>query len=151
MQYLKSNKYYFLSISLLFFSLDQLTKYLININYKNLLNKDFFLFSITKVKNFGAAFNILSGNRVFLSIISIAISIALIYMILEKNNTRNIDLYCYSFILGGSLGNGIDRIFRGYVLDFIDLNFINFPVFNLADITINIGFIIIIYSVVKYK
>lgn len=151
MQYLKSNKYYFLSISLLFFSLDQLTKYLININYKNLLNKDFFLFSITKVKNFGAAFNILSGNRVFLSIISIAISIALIYMILEKNNTRNIDLYSYSFILGGSLGNGIDRIFRGYVLDFIDLNFINFPVFNLADITINIGFIIIIYSVVKYK
>ena len=151
MQYLKSNKYYFLSISLLFFSLDQLTKYLININYKNLLNKDFFLFSITKVKNFGAAFNILSGNRVFLSIISLAISIALIYMILEKNNTRNIDLYSYSFILGGSLGNGIDRIFRGYVLDFIDLNFINFPVFNLADITINIGFIIIIYSVVKYK
>ena len=58
-------------------------------------------------------------------------------------------LLSYSFILGGTIGNGIDRIFKGYVIDFINLNFINFPVFNIADISINIGFIILLYNIFK--
>ena len=57
----------------------------------------------------------------------------------------------YSFILGGTIGNGIDRTFRGYVIDFINLNFINFPVFNIADISINIGFIFLFYTLFKNK
>ena len=60
-------------------------------------------------------------------------------------------LFCYSFILAGTVGNGIDRIIRGYVIDFINLNFIDFPVFNIADISINIGLIFIIYGLIKNK
>ena len=70
---------------------------------------------------------------------------------LKRNNISKIDLFSYSFILGGSIGNGYDRISKGYVVDFINLNFIDFPIFNIADISINIGLIIIIYSFIKYK
>ena len=47
------------------------------------------------------------------------------------------------------MGNGFDRIFKGYVVDFVNLNFINFPVFNIADVSINIGFIFILYNIFK--
>ena len=103
------------------------------------------------VRNYGAAFNIFSGNRIFLSCISVIFSILLTNLILRKNTLNLFDLYSYSFILGGTIGNGIDRILRGYVIDFINLNFINFPVFNIADISINIGFIFLLYSIFKNK
>ena len=56
----------------------------------------------------------------------------------------------YSFILGGTLGNGIDRVTKGYVIDFININFVDFPVFNISDIAINIGLIFIIYGFIKF-
>ena len=148
---IKFKQFYFLLLSLLIVIFDQLSKFLININYKSIINRDLIVFSIDFVKNNGAAFNILSGSRLLLALISIVISIILIFLILKKNKFSNIDLYSYSFILGGTLGNGIDRVVRGYVIDFINLNFINFPVFNIADISINIGFFIILYSVIKNK
>ncbi len=141
-------KLYFLSISIFIVLLDQFTKYYIFYN-KKLINKDFLLFKIDFVKNYGAAFNILSGSRIFLSLISILFSILLIYLILRKNTLNLFDLYSYSFILGGTFGNGIDRIYKGFVVDFINLNIINFPVFNIADISINIGFIFLLYNIFK--
>ncbi len=148
---IKYHRLYFILVSLFVFLLDQLTKYIINNNPQSLINKDLILFSIDFVKNNGAAFNLFSGSRFFLSLVSTFITIFLIYFILYKNILSNIDLFGYSFILGGSLGNGLDRITNGYVIDFINLNFINFPVFNIADISINIGFILIIYGFIKYK
>ena len=142
-------KLYFLSLSIFIILIDQITKYLISYNYKLFINKDFLLFKLDFVKNYGAAFNILSGSRIFLSLISIIFSILLIYIILKKNNLKVIDLYSYSFILGGTIGNGIDRILKGYVIDYINLNIINFPVFNIADISINIGFIFLVYNIFK--
>ena len=124
------NKLYFLSISIFILLMDQITKHLM-------------------LNNYGAAFNIFSGSRVFLSLISIFFSILLIYLIFRKNTLNLFDLYSYSFILGGTIGNGIDRIYRGFVIDFINLNIINFPVFNIADISINIGFIILLYNIFK--
>ena len=118
-------------------------------NYKKFINVDFLLFRLDFVKNYGAAFNILSGNRIFLSLISIIFSILLIYLIFRKNSLNSFDLYSYSFILGGTIGNGIDRIYKGFVIDFINLNIINFPVFNIADISINIGFIFLLYNLFK--
>ena len=144
-------KLYFFSLSIIIILVDQFTKYLIYYNYKIFINKDFLLFKIDFVKNYGAAFNIFSGNRIFLSLISIIFSILLIYLILSKNNIKTIDLYSYSLILGGTIGNGLDRILKGFVIDFINLNIINFPVFNVADISINIGFIFILYSIFKNK
>ena len=142
-------KLYFLFLSIFIVLLDQFTKNLMFYNHKIFINKDFLLFKIDFVKNYGAAFNILSGSRVFLSLISIIFSILLIYLILRKNTLNRFDYYSFSFILGGTIGNGIDRILKGYVIDFINLNFINFPVFNIADISINIGFIFLLYSIFK--
>ena len=115
-------KLYFLSLSIFIILIDQITKYLISYNYKLFINKDFLLFKLDFVKNYGAAFNIFSGSRIFLSLISIIFSILLIYLILKKNNLYFLDLYSYSFILGGTIGNGIDRILKGIVIDFINLN-----------------------------
>ena len=142
-------KIYFLSLSIFIVLIDQFTKYLMFHNKKLFINKDFLLFKLDFVKNYGAAFNIFSGNRIFLSCISIIFSILLTYLILRKNSLNSIDLYSYSFILGGTIGNGMDRILRGFVIDFINLNFINFPVFNIADISINIGFIFLLYNIFK--
>ncbi len=142
-------KIYFLSLSTFIVLIDQLTKYLMFYNKKLFINKDFLLFKLDFVKNYGAAFNILSGSRIFLSLISILFSILLIYLIFRKNTLNVFDLYSYSFILGGTIGNGIDRIYKGFVVDFINLNIINFPVFNIADISINIGFIFLLYNIFK--
>ena len=144
-------KLYFLSLSIFIILIDQFTKYLMFYNYKIFQNKDFVLFRLDFVKNYGAAFNILSGSRIFLSLISIIFSILLIYLILRKNTLNSFDLYSYSFILGGTIGNGIDRIFKGFVIDFINLNIVNFPVFNIADISINIGFLFLLYNIIKNK
>ena len=137
-------KLYFVSLSFFIVLIDQFTKYLMFYNKKLFINKDFLLFKLDFVKNYGAAFNIFSGSRIFLSLISIFFSILLIYLIFRKNNLNSFDLYSYSFILGGSIGNGMDRILKGFVIDFI-----NFPVFNIADISINIGFIFLLYNFFK--
>ena len=142
-------KLYFLSLSFFIVLIDQFTKYLMFYNKKLFINKDFLLFKLDFVKNYGAAFNIFSGSRIFLSLISILFTILLIYLIFRKNTINSLDLYSYSFILGGTIGNGIDRIYKGFVVDFINLNIINFPVFNIADISINIGFIFLLYNIFK--
>ena len=144
-------KIYFLSITFFSVLIDQFTKYLIFHNYNELVNTNFILFKLDFVKNFGAAFNLFSGSRIFLSVISIIFSFILIFIILKKQTTNLIQLYAYSFILGGTIGNGIDRVLNGYVIDFINLNLINFPVFNIADISINIGFLFLLYSFFKSK
>ena len=143
------NKLYYLLLSIFIILIDQFTKYLMFYNKKIFINKDFLLFKLNFVKNYGAAFNLFSGSRVFLSLISIFFSIILIYLIFRKNTLNTFDIYSYSFILAGTIGNGIDRIYRGFVVDFINLNIINFPVFNIADISINIGFIILLYNIFK--
>tara|TARA_Y100000766_G_C18780034_1_gene542809 strand:- start:272 stop:730 length:459 start_codon:yes stop_codon:yes gene_type:complete len=148
---IKNNRLYFILLSIFIIISDQVTKNIINLNYKSFINNDFILFRFDYVKNYGAAFNLLNGNRIFLSILSTSISIILLYFILNNKKKSNIELLSYSFILGGTIGNGIDRIIKGYVLDFINLNFINFPVFNIADISINIGLLFIIYGFIKYN
>ena len=144
--HLKLNFFFLSSFIIL---IDQLTKYFILKNYKELVNKDFILFKLDLVKNYGAAFNIFNGNRIFLSFISIIFTIILIYLILKKSSSNYNYLYSYSLILGGTVGNGIDRIINGFVIDFINLNIINFPVFNIADISINIGFIVLLLITFK--
>ena len=142
-------KLYFITLSIFITLIDQFTKYFILYNFKSFAMKDFLLFRLDLVKNYGAAFNIFSGSRIFLSIISIIFSILFLYLILRKNSLNIVEHYSYSFILGGTIGNGIDRLVKGYVIDFINLNIINFPVFNIADISINIGLILIIYNFYK--
>ena len=147
----QQTKLYFLYLSIFIILVDQFTKYIIFNNYQKFINKDYLLFRLDFVKNYGAAFNILNGNRILLSFISIIFSILLTYLIFRKSTLNVFDLISYSFILGGTVGNGIDRVLRGFVIDFINLNVINFPVFNIADMSINIGFIFLFYSIFKNK
>tara|TARA_B100001121_G_C18398453_1_gene484242 strand:- start:65 stop:520 length:456 start_codon:yes stop_codon:yes gene_type:complete len=145
-----NNKINYLILISFFCILDQFTKIYLNLNLNKLLNKDLFLFKIDFVYNYGAAFNIFSGSRLFLSFISIISSIILSYFIFISDN-KLINKYGLSFILAGSIGNGIDRIFNGYVIDFIRIKVIDFPVFNIADIAINMGVLILIISYFRYK
>ena len=147
------NKEYQINLILIsiVFSLDQISKYFISLNLEYLLNKKIFILSLNYYKNYGAAFNIFEGNRIFLSSISIVSSLILIYFIFVKERLNPLDRYGLSLILAGSLGNGIDRMIKGYVIDFINLNLFNFPIFNIADIAINIGCIILIFNYFKLK
>tara|TARA_B100000674_G_C37742126_1_gene869394 strand:- start:248 stop:703 length:456 start_codon:yes stop_codon:yes gene_type:complete len=147
--YIRSRINYLLLIIIICF-FDQISKFYINLYISKLLNKDLLLFTIDFVKNYGAAFNIFSGSKLFLSFVSIISSIILSYLIFINKN-KIIDKYALSFILAGSIGNGLDRIYKGYVIDFIKIKFIDFPVFNIADIAINIGVIILIISYFKVK
>ena len=146
----RENKINLIIVSIII-TLDQLSKYIISLNYDFFLNKKIFILSINYTKNYGAAFNIFEGNRVFLSLISIISSLILIYFIFFKGRLNLLDRYGLSFILAGSLGNGIDRIIKGYVIDFINLKLFDFPIFNIADIAINIGCIILIFNHFKFK
>ena len=147
--YFKYKINYLLTISF-FCILDQLSKIYINLNLNKLYNLDLFIFNIDFVRNYGAAFNLLSGSRFFLSFISVISTIILSYFIFISEN-KHINKYGLSLILAGSIGNGIDRILKGYVIDFIKIKFIDFPVFNIADIVINIGVLILIISHFRYK
>ena len=86
-------KIFFLFLSIFIVLLDQLTKYLMSYNKKLFINKDFLLFKLDFVKNYGAAFNIFSGSRIFLSLISILFSVLIIYLIFRKNTLNSFDLY----------------------------------------------------------
>lgn len=103
------------------------------------------------VKNTGAAFSFLSQKEygiVLLSIISVVFCAVVIWYILKKKPTSKLMLVSLSCMVGGAAGNVLDRIFRGFVVDFIEVRFINFPVFNIADIAITVGaFLIIIYEI----
>jgi len=145
-----NNKFNYFAIIFIFSALDQFSKIYINLNLNKLLNKDLLIFTIEFVRNYGAAFNILSGSRFFLSFISVISTIILSYFIFIREN-KLINKYGLSFILAGSIGNGIDRILNGYVIDFIKIKSIDFPVFNIADIVINIGVLILMISYFRYR
>ena len=130
--------------------LDQSSKVYISLNINKLINKDLIIITIDYIRNYGAAFNILSGSRLFLSFISLISTIILLYFIFIREDKR-INKYGLSFIVAGSIGNGIDRIFYGYVIDFIKIKFIDFPVFNIADIAINLGILVMIINYIRYK
>lgn len=142
-------------ISTLTLILDILTKQLvINLMIENqsiALIKNFF--SITYAKNTGVAFSFLEGN-VPLIIIITSIIILLILKYIKETVQNKYEIICYGLIIGGSIGNLIDRIIYGYVIDFLDFNLFGypFPIFNIADTTIVIGiFSLIILSFIEDK
>lgn len=131
--------------------IDQIIKIMISDNM--LLNSSIEIiknfFSITYVQNLGAAFSILTGNVIFLIIVSL-VALILIYKFFLKNHSFNkLDIFIYSLIFGGIIGNLMDRMIRGYVIDYLDFTILgySFPIFNLADITIVIGAFLLIINI----
>ena len=102
-------------------------------------------------ENTGAAFGSFSGKTTFLSIFTLAIIIlGLIYLFVKKRKV-DVEYICISLIISGGLGNLVDRIFRGYVVDYISINIFgyHFPIFNFADMCIVISVILIFVSAIK--
>lgn len=130
-------------LSLMVVIIDQLIKIIISktiiINESITLINNFFL--ITNVRNIGAAFSMLSGNRIFLILISfLALIIIYIFCIKEKK-LKKIEILIYILLIGGIIGNLVDRIIHGYVIDYLEFKIMNYnaPIFNFADICIVIG------------
>ena len=150
----KSNRFIFLSIVLIVFVADFFSKLIIDNNLlleQKVLVLDGIL-SFEKVYNTGGAFSILQNSTIFLSIISF-LTIGIIFFIIfyRKLEMSVTDFIGLAFVCGGASGNFIDRVTLGHVIDFIQLEFINFPIFNFADIFINIGVIILLYSIIFDK
>ena len=122
-------------------------KYLVlNKSYKIINN----FFYITKVYNEGASWSILWGMRILLILIGIIVLIGLFYYQRKfKENKRNI--LAFSLLYAGIIGNLLDRIIYGYVIDFIDFKIFNYdyPVFNIADMCIVFGIILMGIAIMK--
>ena len=134
------------SIALLIVLLDQLTKFLIKQNFQ--LNESVPIinnvFHMTYITNTGSAFGLFRGFNVFFVMFSVIVIIAVFYYIEKiKNNERMLQLSA-GLLLGGTIGNLIDRLFHGFVIDFLDFRV--WPVFNIADsaVTISVIFLIIL-------
>lgn len=105
------------------------------------------VFSFTYVQNRGAAFSMLSGRLGLLSVFSIAFCIGVVVYWFVKKPTDKLLCSSLAMMAAGAMGNTVDRLMYGYVVDFIKTEFINFPVFNIADIAITVGAALLVVSV----
>jgi len=142
-----------IAYSLYIVLLDQISKFLVlsTLGFEKSKNIIPNLLNFTLVKNKGAAFSLFSNSTNILTIISILASILLITIILKYPPRSFWNLSGIAYLLGGTLGNGIDRVFKGYVIDFLELVTINFPIFNIADISINIAILCFLIDLIKNK
>lgn len=140
------NKVYLTSVIVLL--IDQIVKLLIKTNMN--LNEEISIipnfFSIQYLKNTGAAFSILENKTILLAITSIICISVIIYYLKKEENLTTAMYLSFGLVLGGILGNLIDRIVYQGVIDFLSFQIFNynFPVFNIADIGITIGVLLLI-------
>lgn len=134
-------------------ALDQITKYLVvkNIGLTEAVTLIPKMLDLVYVKNTGAAFNILSGRIGLLSIISLLFSVGVIWYMIAKKPKNRLLVTSVMLLFAGAVGNMIDRIFRGFVVDFIKTVFIEFPVFNVADIAITVGAVMLIVYLLFFE
>ncbi len=150
MNSLKNRRLKILSYSLYIILIDQISKLsVLNLldfeRSKNIIPN---LLNFTLVKNKGAAFSLFSNSTILLTITSVFASFLLITIILKSPTRSYWNSIGLAYLLGGTVGNGIDRLLRGYVIDFIQLLPINFPIFNIADISINIAILYFIIDII---
>ena len=131
--------------------LDQVTKTLV-INFFNLYDSVVLLpvMNLTFVVNYGFAFGLLNNpslNQILVSLVILAIIIYFLYLLIKTQD--KIFQLTLTLILAGALGNFIDRIFRGFVIDFIDIYIgkYHWPAFNIADSCITVGFVVLMINI----
>lgn len=133
-------------LAVILFIIDQATKYIALTKLKPLGSVTFIdgFMDFTFVENRGAAFGILNGRVWLLLVIAAVICIVIIAAMIKMPNTKEYKWLKWSLmlILAGAIGNVADRLFRGYVVDFFEFTFIKWPVFNMADIYVVIGTIV---------
>ena len=104
------------------------------------------LLGLTRVQNTGVAFGLLKGSPVLNLVLSGLIILGMLIVLLRQVLTRYQAL-CAGLILGGALGNLVDRLINGYVTDYLQLLFIHFPVFNLADVAVTLGALLLVVHI----
>ena len=133
-------------------AVDQITKYIALTSLKPLGNMTFIdgFMDFTFVENRGAAFGILNGKTWLLLLLAVVICAVLVVAMSKMPDTREYKWLKWTLmlILAGAVGNIIDRLLRGYVVDFFEFTFITWPVFNMADIYVVVGTIVMALLVI---
>ena len=150
-------KKYYVGISLLvaflIIVIDQVTKWIIASSMKIGDSYEVIphFLNITSHRNNGAAWGILSGKMFFFYIITVIILIVLVLFFIKEAQYNLFMQLAISLLFAGALGNFIDRLFNGEVVDFIDTNIFgyDFPIFNVADSSLTIGVILVIIALLK--
>ena len=144
-----------LGVALLLTLLDQYTKYLVIERIKplrslNILSAgDLQLLNFTYLENTGAAFSSFEGMRPFLIIVVLIFVITALFLLITGRVKQNLTVWAVSLTVAGGLGNLIDRVANGFVVDFIDLRFIHFAVFNVADMCAVTGALLLLFSILR--
>ena len=122
-------------------ALDQLVKYLVVQNIPLGHHVPFlpYILDLTYVQNTGAAFSLFNEHTWILTLISLVMSVILAVALVKKFFRHPLGLVCLSLLLAGAVGNLIDRALQGYVVDMFNVLFMNFAVFNVADICVVVG------------
>ena len=138
-------------ISSIILLLDQLSKIIIrtSLNVNSFIRVIGDFFRISHVENKGAAWSIFNGKWFFLALISFLFLVFIFSCIRKDSRNTKLNICAYSFLIGGIIGNMIDRIIFRTVTDFLDFNIFgyHFPVFNIADIFIVVGMVIFILDI----
>ncbi len=149
-------KYLYFLLPLIYVALDHITKFLVikNIPYHSYIKINDY-FSIVNVSNSGVAFSMFQNNNLFFIILVSLVIIALIYFFYKnKNEFTKIQTHALLLILAGGTGNLIDRVFRGAVVDFIDVGYkeiYRWPAFNVADSCVCIGVTLFVISLLFFN
>ena len=124
--------------------LDQLVKYLVKTNIPLGSSVPFLpgILGLTHIHNTGAAFSMLSGARWFFVLLTVAFVVFGMWVLLAGRLRHPLGKWSWVLVLGGAIGNLIDRCLYGYVVDMFDLQFISYPIFNLADCFVVAGVIL---------
>ncbi len=140
---------YFWLAAAIFLILDQGSKFIIMQNFKLHDSVPLWqgVFHLTYIVNSGAAFSLFNRSGDWLKWVSLIVSLGLFSLGLFSSKLNRWEQVGYGCILGGALGNGMDRFLNGFVVDFLDFQLIRFPVFNIADIGINVGLVCLVIAI----
>lgn len=144
-------KLYFPLAAVMLISLDQLSKqWIVNHIPLNAIRKCVpGIFSLTYLRNYGAAFSILQNQQWFFTVITLAVVGAACYYFIKNINGNFWFLFGLLLIISGGIGNFIDRLRLGYVVDMVHLDFMNFAIFNVADSYLTVGVVILFIALWK--
>lgn len=149
-------KHLYFLLPLIYVALDHITKFLVirNIPYLSFIKINDY-FSIVNVSNTGVAFSLFQNNNIFFVILISCVILFLIYFIYKnKKDLSKLQTHSFLLILAGGIGNLMDRICRGAVVDFIDIGYkeiYRWPAFNIADSCVCIGISLFVISVLFFN